>query len=154
MSNIKEELLLSVARDLVDEYISGCTFYSRHQFGNGSMVVHHQANSLPGGIKASPNNKPKPEVQGYGFNSTPSDDEYRDMIGSFLKSHVPGDGNRSHVNCGKCGFKFEFLTDTPHTQQQLHNQLLAYGWASVLGNWHCQKCANPGNTFPSSWEWL
>lgn len=153
MSNIKEELLLSVARDLVDEYISGCTFYSRQQFGNGYLVVHEPVHrELPGGLKAHPNNVPAPD---YGFKEPQkSDDEYRDMIGSFLKSHVAGDGNRSHVKCCKCGFKFEFLTDTPHTQQQLHNQLLSYGWCSVLGAWQCQKCANPGNTFPSSWEWL
>lgn len=151
MSNIKEELLLSVARNLVDEYISGCTYFTRHHFGNGKLVgVEPMVEKpLPGGMKVGKDNKePSPTPK--------TNEEYRDIIGEFIKSVGIKASNKSTVKCDACGFEFSCLTDTPHSEDYFHNQLLMAHWTTVLGKWRCPKCSGhtSGNSMDNIWPWL
>lgn len=152
MGNIKEELLLSVARNLVDEYISGCTYYTRHHFGNGKLVgvesIKDTPTTLPGGMTAGSNNKePSPTPK--------TNEKYRDIIGDFIKSMGMSANNKSTVKCDSCGFEFSCLTDTPHSEQYFHNQLLMIHWSTILGKWRCPKCSGyKSDGVDNIWPWL
>ncbi len=150
MSNIKEELLLSVARNLVDEYISGCTYFTRHHFGNGKLVgvepIHEKP--LPGGMIAGKENKEhNPSIH-------KTDAEYRDIIGDFIKTMGISASNKSTAKCDACGFEFSCLTDTPHSEQYFHSQLLMIHWTNILGKWRCPKCSGQSSNNMDIWPWL